>query len=203
MDKILNLSALIMGAGLSSRLPGANKLLLDWQGKPILLHTILNVLAAGFQEVLLVLGNDEDEIKSVLKNYRNEIKIITNSDYKQGLTSSIQQGVGAADGQTRGFIICLGDMFKIKDFDYVKLARYHLLKTHEDELITLPKVGDKIGNPVIFSQSFRSQIMQHDDPDGCKLIVKAAMHSVQYFKSNRLQFLQDIDTRNDYHRLIE
>ena len=85
----------------------------------------------------------------------------------------------------------------------MKIALYHLLKSHEDELITLPKVVDKIGNPVIFSQSFRSQIMQHDDPDGCKLIVKAAMHSVQYFKSNRLQFLQDIDTWNDYHRLIE
>ena len=83
MDKILNLSALIMGAGLSSRLPGANKLLLDWQGKSILSHTISNVLAAGFHEVLVVLGNDEDEFKSALQDYGNEIKIITNSDYKK------------------------------------------------------------------------------------------------------------------------
>jgi molybdenum cofactor cytidylyltransferase len=203
MDKTLNLSALIMGAGLSSRLPGANKLLLDWQGKPILTHTISNVLAAGFQEVLLVLGNNEDEIKSVLKGYGNELKIIINPDYKKGLTSSIQQGVNAADDQTHGFIICLGDMFDIKGLDYAKLARYHLLKTPEEELITLPKVGDQIGNPVIFSQSFRSRIMGHDDPEGCKLIVKASMHSVQYFKSNILQFLQDIDTWNDYHRLSE
>ena len=149
MDKILNLSALIMGAGLSSRLPGANKLLLDWQGKPILSHTISNVLEGGFQEVLLVLGNDEDEIKSALKGYCNEIKIITNSDYKQGLTSSIQRGVGAADDQTHGFIICLGDMFKIKGIDYRKLAQYHLSKTREDGLITLPKVGDMTGRIVI------------------------------------------------------
>ena len=184
MDKIINLSALIMGAGLSSRLPGANKLLLDWQGKPILLHTISNVLAAGFHEVLVVLGNDEDEFKSALQGFGNEIKIITNSNYKKGLTSSIQQGVDAADDQTYGFIICLGDMFGIKGFDYAELARYHLLNTHEDELITLPKVGDKTGNPVIFSQSFRFRIMHHDDPEGCKLIVKTARHSVQYFKSD-------------------
>ena len=201
MDKIINLSALIMGAGLSSRLPGANKLLLDWQGKPIILHTISNVLAAGFHEVLVVLGNDEDEFKSALHGFGNEIKIITNSNYKRGLTSSIKQGVDAADDQTRGFIICLGDMFGIKGFDYAKLARYHLLNTHKDELITLPQVGDETGNPVIFSQSFRSRIIHHDDPEGCKLIVKTARHSVQYFKSNRLQFLQDIDTWDDYHRL--
>ena len=130
-------------------------------------------------------------------------KIITNSNYKKGLTSSIQQGVDAADDQTHGFIICLGDMVGIKGLDYIKLAEYHLLNTHEDELITLPKVGDKTGNPVIFSQSFRSRIMHHDDPEGCKLIVKTARHSVQYFKSNRHQFLQDIDTWDDYHRLSE
>ena len=71
----MNLSALIMGAGLSSRLVGANKLLLDWQGKPILLHTVSNVLEAGFKETLLVLGNDKDKIKSALKSYGNEIKL--------------------------------------------------------------------------------------------------------------------------------
>ena len=176
-----------------------------WIGKGSLfsLHTISNVLAAGFHEVLVVLGNDEDEFKSALQGYGNEIKNHHNSDYKKGLTSSIQQGVDAADDQTHGFIICLGDMFGIKGFDYAKLARYHLLNTPKEELITLPKVGDQIGNPVIFSQSFRSRIMGHDDPEGCKLIVKAAMHSVQYFKSNTLQFLQDIDTWDDYHRLSE
>ena len=99
----MNLSALIMGAGLSSRLVGANKLLLDWLGKPILLHTVSNVLEAGFKETLLVLGNDKDKIKSALKSYGNEIKIITNPFYKEGLTSSIQQGVNASDNQTDGF----------------------------------------------------------------------------------------------------
>ena len=199
----MNLSALIMGAGLSSRLKGANKLLLDWQGKPILLHTVSNVLAAGFKEILVVLGNDEDEIKSALKGYVNEIKIIINPFYKKGLTSSIQCGVDATDNQTDGFIICLGDMFNIDGYDYKDLAQYHLLNFHEKELITLPKVGDKTGNPVIFSKSFRSHIMRHKDPKGCKLIVSTARHSVQYFESNRLQFLQDIDTWNDYQYLLK
>ena len=199
----MNLSALIMGAGLSSRLVGANKLLLDWQGKPILLHTVSNVLEAGFKETLLVLGNDKDEIKSVLKGYGDEIKIITNPFYKKGLTSSIQQGVNASDNQTDGYIICLGDMFNINSSDYKDLAQYHLLNIHEKELITLPKVGDKTGNPVIFSKSFKSRIMRHKDPKGCKLIVNTARHSVQYFKSNRLQFLQDIDTWDDYQYLLK
>ena len=199
----MNLSALIMGAGLSSRLVGANKLLLDWQGKPIISHTVSNVLDAGFKETLVVLGNDENEIKSVLKGYSNEIKIITNPFYKKGLTSSIQEGVNASDNQTDGFIICLGDMFNIDGFDYKNLAQYHLLNINEKELITLPKVGEKTGNPVIFSKSFRSRIMRHKDPKGCKLIVSTARHSVQYFESNRLQFLQDIDTWDDYQNLLK
>lgn len=199
----MNLSALIMGAGLSSRLVGANKLLLDWQGKPIISHTVSNVLDAGFKETLVVLGNDENEIKSVLKGYNNEIKIITNPFYKKGLTSSIQEGVNASDNQTDGFIICLGDMFNIDGFDYKNLAQYHLLNINEKELITLPKVGEKTGNPVIFSKSFRSRIMRHKDPKGCKLIVSTARQSVQYFESNRLQFLQDIDTWNDYQNLLK
>ena len=199
----MNLSALIMCAGLSSRFAGTNKLLLDWQGKPILSHTVSNVLEAGFKEILLVLGNDKDEIKSILKGYGNEIRFITNPFYKKGLTSSIQQGVNASDNQTDGFIICLGDMFNVNGSDYKDLAQYHLLNTHEKELITLPKVGDKIGNPVIFSKSFRSRIMRHKDPKGCKLIVSTARHSVQYFKSNRLEFLQDVDTWDDYQYLLK
>ena len=45
--------------------------------------------------------------------------------------------------------------------------------------------------------------MRHKDPKGCKLIVSTARQSVQYFKSNRLQFLQDIDTWNDYQYLLK
>jgi molybdenum cofactor cytidylyltransferase len=201
MDSTLNISALIMAAGLSSRMQGNNKLLLDWKGKPILHHTIKNIVSAGFREVLLVVGNHEKEIRKIADVFKEEINILFNPYFESGLTSSIQCGIQAASDQTKGFMICLGDMFLINQIEFKQLAQFHITQELNDQVITLPKVGQKIGNPVIFAECYREQILKNSDTQGCKFIVQANAAKVKYFESLSKHFLTDLDTLEDYEQL--
>jgi molybdenum cofactor cytidylyltransferase len=71
-----------------------HKLLMDLNGKPVIIHTIENVLKSGVDECTVVLGHFSNDIYAVLKefNYR-QVKIIENQDYNVELSQTLLNGV--------------------------------------------------------------------------------------------------------------
>ncbi len=96
-------SAIITAAGKNKRMTddqkayGKNiqhKLLLDLQGKPVIIRTLENVNSTGVQESIIVLGHFSREIKAVLSDYLNEkIKIIVNPNLNVELSDTLLNGV--------------------------------------------------------------------------------------------------------------
>ena len=71
-----------------------HKLLMDLQGKPVIVHTIENVLKSGVNNCVVVLGHYSDEITVVLKNFPdNKVKIINNHDPNVELSQTLLNGV--------------------------------------------------------------------------------------------------------------
>ena len=59
-----------------------HKLLMDLNGKPVLVHTIENVLKSGVDECTVVLGHFSDDISVVLKKFKDKrLNVIENPDY--------------------------------------------------------------------------------------------------------------------------
>ena len=79
-------SAVITAAGKNRRMiedlkirgvEANHKLLMDLQGKPVIIRTIENVLKSGVEECAVVLGHYSDEISAVLENFPdNRMRII-------------------------------------------------------------------------------------------------------------------------------
>ncbi len=71
-----------------------HKLIMDLQGKPVIVHTIENVLKSGVNNCVVVLGQYSNEINAVLKNFPDDkVKILNNPDFNVELSQTLLNGV--------------------------------------------------------------------------------------------------------------
>jgi molybdenum cofactor cytidylyltransferase len=100
--------AVVLGAGASSRF-GSPKLLAPLRGQPVLGHVLDAVAAAGLSDVVVVLGDRAEEIRSAV-TWRTE-RIRVNPRPMDGLSSSLRIGLDAAaeDRTTDAVVVLLGD----------------------------------------------------------------------------------------------
>ena len=56
---------------------------------------------------VVVLGHRADEVSRRLKG--RDLVCVVNERYREGMVTSVQAGVRAADPDSAGFLICLGD----------------------------------------------------------------------------------------------
>ncbi len=189
------ISGIVLAAGLSRRMGEENKLLMPYKGKPLFLHALEAVLSAGFEEVILVLGHEAEEVESQVLNL--DVKTIFNPDYSSGMTSSIQVGVKCLSEETEGFFICLSDMPFITSWHIRKLMSRIEMGRKE---ILVPYFNKKRSHPVFFSKHFKEEILHCEHPDGCREVIKNNLSFVKeiHFKED-VSF--DVDTQEDYRDL--
>ncbi|HML04364.1 MAG TPA: NTP transferase domain-containing protein [Methanobacterium sp.] len=71
-----------------------HKLLLDFNGKPLIIKTIENTLNAGVEECIIVLGHYSDEITAVIDELDDErVNVIVNPDIHVELSDSLLNGI--------------------------------------------------------------------------------------------------------------
>lgn len=100
------ISAIILAAGLSSRM-GIPKQLLKLGGKTMIGIVTENVLASRVDEVLVVTGHMEQEIRAVIGEL--PVKVLFNSNYVQGQGTSLALGVGAINANASAFLVFMAD----------------------------------------------------------------------------------------------
>lgn len=193
------LSAIILSAGSSKRMEGENKLLLPFFGATIIEYVVKNILAAGITEVIIVTGFENEKIETALKNY--PVQCVHNPNHEKGMTTSIQVGVSVCNGD--GYMICLGDMVAITANEYAMLKdQFEILFAINASCICIPVYNSKRGNPVIFSATYRDEILAHTEMEGCKKIVQSNQQNVYEVVLPFDHILQDIDYKSDYKKLV-
>jgi len=186
------ISAIVLAAGTSSRMGSKNKLLLPFKGSTFIEHIVSQLLKSTIDRVIVVLGHEKDTIKKVLT--QKEVVFTINSNYKSGMTSSIQTGIKATSKNTDGYLICLSDMPFLTTSDYNKI----LASISGNKEIILPFYKNLKGNPVYFSKGFREEILTHPAPEGCKGIVQNNKNFLIKVPFESTHILKDVDTEEDY-----
>lgn len=108
------ISAIITAAGKNRRMEEdqrrlgiklKNKLLLDLQGKPVIIQTLEHVQKTVADQSVIVLGHFSGEIMSILEGYNTEnMKIISNPNYNVQLSQTLLNGV---NNVKEGLCLCL------------------------------------------------------------------------------------------------
>ncbi|MCA6073489.1 nucleotidyltransferase family protein [Fulvivirga sedimenti] len=188
-----DIAVILLAAGRSSRMEGANKLLLPWQSTTISGHVVNTLREAGFDRIIGVANHITlDHLTSL------GIQTIENARFMEGMTTSIQAGISVA-GDAEAFMICPGDLPYITSSEYQLVADSLKKKlTSDPNAIAVPVFHGQKGHPVIFSAAYRDEIMKHTEMEGCSGIIKSNQANVLKVEMPTDHVLRDIDTREDY-----
>ncbi len=204
-------AGVILAAGGSSRF-GQPKQLLDWHGQPFVRAVAHTALESGLSEVVIVIGAHAEKIRSVIEDL--PVKIVHNSDWMAGQSTSIRAGLGylldeptsrtISESKTGSkgpgaVIFLLADQPQIPSNVIRGLVEVH---SWELAFIVAPLVKDeRRTNPVLFDRdTFPDLLSLQGDIGGRALFSK---YSIEYLPWHDNQLLMDVDSPEDYQRLID
>lgn len=183
------IAALILAAGLSSRMGSGNKLLADLHGKPIIAHTVANVLASPARPVILVTGHMAEAVRAAAGP---DPTFVHNPDFSTGLASSLRTGLAILPKRCDGVLVCLGDMPDVSPAVLDKLIS--AFNPVEGRAICVPMVGPKRGNPVLWGAQFFPELQNLNGDQGAKRLIEAHSEWVCEVPCADEAVLSDIDT---------
>lgn len=183
-------SAVILAAGGSTRM-GVQKLLLPLVHEPIVRRTVRQVCDAGFDDVLVIVGNEWEKVLAALEGL--PVRYAVNAEFETGMGSSFRTAVEH-----------LGDsaaaMFALADQPFVTANEYREIldtyRRHAPGIVSV-RYGKVMAPPHLFTREFFPELAQLQH--GARSVLERHRD-----RTIVLQFppelLLDIDTPEDYER---
>ena len=191
MTGFADLSGIVLAAGRSSRMEGANKLLLPWEGRCVLQVVVERICAVGLGEVVVVTGHRRAAVEQTLSRY--PVRLVHNPNFAAGMAASIRMGVEATSAE-KGYLFALGDMPQIAGGTLEKIAG--ALKS--SEAIAVPVCAGRRGHPVAIGRAYRDALLALTGDRGARpVLAKNAAHIVEVPVEDE-GILVDVDTRESY-----
>ena len=170
-------------------LPLGDKKLIEW----VLQAAKLTPLDKYF----LVVRPEDKEIIEIGKNWGAEI--VLNPEYKSGMSSSIRKALSQIPSEdVEGFFIILGDQPLINPSILYKML---LAFTPGKKEIVVPFYKDKQGNPVLFDNYWKKELMALTGDIGGRVLIKAHPERIKRVKIPNESILLDIDREEDYEKI--
>lgn len=184
------IAAIVLAAGQSRRMGGRNKLLMDVGGVPLVRRTVNAVLSAPVSEVIVVTGHEPERIGEALRGL--DVRILHNSRYGEGLSTSLKVGLDAVGPAAAGAVICLGDMPDIAARHVGPLVAG--FNPAEGREIGVPTHNGKRGNPVLWGRRFFPEMHEISGDVGARHLIGANESLVYEVEFEDTGVLMDLDT---------
>jgi molybdenum cofactor cytidylyltransferase len=191
------IAGIILAAGRSSRM-GRNKLLLELDGKPILVHAIDHALAAGLSEIVVVTGHQASKVKQVLGD--RPVKIIEAREHRLGMSASLKAGLRALSPKAEAALVMLGDMPQVSPALLRRLIGAY--NPTEGRSIVLPTVAGKRGNPVLFDRRYFAEMLALEGDVGARHLIGEHDDQVAEVAVEDTGVFTDVDTPEAYEKLL-
>ena len=192
------ISSIILAAGMSKRMSIGNKLLLRYKNKSILENTIININSSDISEIVVVLGHDFNITSQILKN--TTLKIINNTDYLKGMSTSIVAGIKLINWSSEGVMVCLADMPLIKISTYNNLIN-KFNEANDTRKIIIPTYKRQKGNPILFGKYYFNFLLKLKGDKGARDLIKKRSDCVILVDINDEGIVRDIDNYKDYENI--
>jgi molybdenum cofactor cytidylyltransferase len=181
-------SAVVLAAGASTRM-GGQKLLLPLGGEPLVRRVVKAVCDAGFDEVLVVVGNEHEDVVRALEGL--PIRHAVNPDYATGMASSFRTAVANLPDSDAA-------MFALADQPFVTSAEYRqvldaYLQRHSP--IVSVRYGDVMAPPHLFAREFFPELAVLEQGARPVLLRHRDRTTILTFPPD---LLVDVDTPEDY-----
>jgi CTP:molybdopterin cytidylyltransferase MocA/xanthine/CO dehydrogenase XdhC/CoxF family maturation factor len=192
-------AALVLAAGLSRRMGAPNKLLLELDGEPLIVRSVRTVLHTGFDQIVVVLGHQAEQVERVLQPLG--VRCVLNPDFESGQVSSVRAGLAALAPALDAVMICLGDQPLLEVSDLGALKRAFRARPHGS--IVVPTHQGSRGNPVALDWASAVETLQRGASYGCRHFLDEHPERVYSWPAPNEHFIRDVDLPGDYQALID
>jgi molybdenum cofactor cytidylyltransferase len=183
----MKIAGLILAAGGSSRMGDENKLMMPFQGKPMLKHVVNASLNSNMTQTFVVVGHQSSEIKNLVQS--DDIQCVENEQWETGMASSIVAGISQLK-QFDGFLILLGDMPLVTP----ELINEIIFHGSADKIV-IPIKDGLHGNPVFFGSKFRDELLTLYGDSGAKKVIQDNLLSMIKIEIQSNTIFKDYDTK--------
>ena len=180
--------ALILAAGRSTRMRGANKLIADLHGKPVVAHVADAIAEAGLPPPVVVLGNLATEVRASFDD--RPALFVEAVDYASGLAASLRAGLAAVPADWSAVLICLGDMPRVSP----ATLRALVAAAEGAQGVAIPVWQGKRGNPVLWGRAHFRRLMAMTGDVGGKPLLSELGDAVVEVEVDSDGVLADVDT---------
>ncbi|MFP4226922.1 MAG: NTP transferase domain-containing protein [Desulfobacterales bacterium] len=187
------LGAILLAAGASKRM-GKIKQLLPVRDEPAVRFCIRQMLDAGIESIVVVLGAERDKIRPVIADL--PVGIALNLRLKSHMAESVSKGLTQMPGSVTGIMVALCDHPLVSAQTYAALAACHYKAPDQ---ILLPVYQDRGGHPTVFPRMLCSAV---DRGIALNRVVHANPDRVCRIPINDPGIVQDMDTPADYQRML-
>ncbi len=191
-----NVAALVLAAGQSSRMGGANKLLAEVDGVPMALRAVNAALASRVASVTVVLGHEADKVDALLAGRR--VNIVRNSDFAQGMSTSLRAGLAALPAEAEAAVVLLGDMPRITAAHVDQLIDAF---DAQQPSIVVPQRNGRRGNPILWPREFFPRMQAVSGDQGARGLLEDNSQRIHSVEMDDDAIHADVDTPDNLQAL--
>jgi molybdenum cofactor cytidylyltransferase len=189
-----NVAALVLAAGQSARMGGANKLFAEIGGVPLLLRAVNAAQASAAASVTVVLGHEAEKGEALLADRR--VNIVRNPDYAQGMSTSLAAGLAAMPAEAEAVVVLLADMPRV---NAAHVDRLIAAFDPQRPSIIVPMQDGRRGNPILWPREFFGEMQSVSGDQGARGLLAQHAARIETVELDAA-IHADIDTPDDLRR---
>ena len=188
-------SAILLAAGSSSRMRGADKLMEEVDGHPLIRRSAEMLLASKADELIVIVRPGDDARRAALADLG--CRIVENPQAAEGMGSSIRAGMAAITPTAEAALIALADMPEVTAGDVNRLiAAYDAEEGRE--IIRAATVDNRPGNPVLFGRRFFESLSSLEGDEGARGLLASHSDLARLVPLDGVAARTDLDTPEDW-----
>lgn len=196
-------AVILLAAGRSSRMgQGQHKLLLPLGDRPVLAHVVETVLASQARPLVVILGYQAEQVRTILTPYESKLVTINNPDYQQGMSTSLRKGIEtlmSSYPDVNGALIVLGDQPLMTP--HIINSMIETKQTTGTRIITA-RYGGKRGNPTLFDVSLFPELMEMTGDEGGRKVLERYRQEIAIVDMEDDTPNYDVDTWEAYQQVV-
>jgi CTP:molybdopterin cytidylyltransferase MocA len=189
--------AVILAAGEGRRMGGRVKQLLPLAGRPLLQHPIDAAVAAGIDDVRVVIGHAAEEVAAGI-DLPVGAELVVNPAHAEGQSTSLRAGLDAIPEGFRAALVLLGDQPGVRPDAIAAVVDWFWV--HGSTVVRAAYRG-RPSHPVLLARAAWAGVEELRGDVGARALMAAHLGRVDLCEVGG-DPPEDVDTPEDYERLL-
>ncbi len=189
-------AAILLAAGASRRMGGANKLLLPVGGLAMVRRVALALVEGGLSPVVAVLGAEAAGVRTALAGL--PVRFVVNERHEEGMGTSLACGVAHLEPGLESVAVAVGDLPGLRGSTVRRVAAAWAAS---DRGIAVPSFRGRQGHPVFFRLGrYRARLACLEGDRGARTLLAEHPEDVLVVPVDDPGAVTDVDTPEEYQR---